>query len=302
MKYVAAAIFFIVVGIIAYYEGKRSARKKSRPTGSTDVDQIVDQLKPWIDKHQRTAWLPIVHDEGHGARAGSQFGGLPWLLPDEHWPLCGACGRDMHLFLQLNSAELPTEFTNKIGEGLLQLFYCIRTDCERNDWEPFDSSHLVRVISADTSRPAQSSSDDMDPFPAKRITGWQPVDDLPHPEDHPLLGLDFKYDFKAGTVDIACSPFGLTFRGLPISDVNDDDLEIAEAIGKCLTGDKLSGWPSWVQGSEYPSCPKCGIRMEYVFQVDSEDNIPFMFGDCGCGHITQCPEHPDVFGFGWACC
>jgi hypothetical protein len=42
--------------------------------------------------------------------------------------------------------------------------------------------------------------------------------------------------------------------------------------------------------------------MIHVFQVDSEDSIPFMFGDTGCGHITQCPEHQEVVAFGWACC
>jgi hypothetical protein len=42
--------------------------------------------------------------------------------------------------------------------------------------------------------------------------------------------------------------------------------------------------------------------MVHVFQVDSEDNVPFMFGGSGCGYITQCPEHKEVVAFGWACC
>ena len=42
--------------------------------------------------------------------------------------------------------------------------------------------------------------------------------------------------------------------------------------------------------------------MALVFQVDSEDHVPFMFGDTGCGHVTQCPDHKDVVAFGWACC
>jgi hypothetical protein len=41
--------------------------------------------------------------------------------------------------------------------------------------------------------------------------------------------------------------------------------------------------------------------MELLFQLDSEDHVPFMFGDAGCGHLTRCPEHPDVVTFGWAC-
>ncbi|HEY7328275.1 MAG TPA: DUF1963 domain-containing protein [Gemmataceae bacterium] len=65
----------------------------------------------------------------------------------------------------------------------------------------------------------------------------------------------------------------------------------AEEIAISQPRDKLAGWPYWIQNVEYPSCPRCGQQMIHVFQVDSEDNIPFMFGDSGCGNITQCPEH-----------
>ena len=75
----------------------------------------------------------------------------------------------------------------------------------------------------------------------------------------------------------------------------------AEEIANGEPGDKLAGWPAWVQGVEYPSCALCGSRMLQLFQVDSEDNIPFMFGDVGCGNITQCPEHKEIVAFGWAC-
>jgi hypothetical protein len=66
-------------------------------------------------------------------------------------------------------------------------------------------------------------------------------------------------------------------------------------------GDKLASWPAWIQNVEYPNCPRCARRMAHLFQVDSEHNVPFMFGDAGCGHITQCPEHKEVVAFGWAC-
>lgn len=59
-------------------------------------------------------------------------------------------------------------------------------------------------------------------------------------------------------------------------------------------GDELGGWPHWVQGIEYPGCPQCGCRMELVFQLDSMDNVTHRFGDEGIGHITQCPDHPEV--------
>jgi uncharacterized protein YwqG len=56
-----------------------------------------------------------------------------------------------------------------------------------------------------------------------------------------------------------------------------------------------------VQGVEYPHCPECGEAMQLVFQLDSEDNIDYMFGDSGCAHVTQCKNHPHQLALGWAC-
>ena len=66
-------------------------------------------------------------------------------------------------------------------------------------------------------------------------------------------------------------------------------------------GDKLAGWPAWIQYVAYPRCRQCGLWMWFVFQIDSQCNLWHMFGDNGCGHITQCPDHRDELAFVWAC-
>jgi len=38
-----------------------------------------------------------------------------------------------------------------------------------------------------------------------------------------------------------------------------------------------------------------------LFQLASENNLPYMFGDAGIGHLTQSPENKEELGFGWAC-
>ena len=110
-------------------------------------------------------------------------------------------------------------------------------------------------------------------FPAKLIEGWRELDDYPNAEEGELLGIE----------------------------LTDDQWETLGAEGRPGTGDKLAGYPAWVQGVEYPNCLVCGASMRLVFQIDSEDNLPFMFGDVGCGHITQCKTHPEQLAFGWAC-
>jgi len=112
---------------------------------------------------------------------------------------------------------------------------------------------------------------------------------------HRELGVDYEYDFEARRVTVRCPELGVELRDVPI------DMGVEELVAKASPGDKPGGWPDWVQGAEYPACPTCGARMGLVFQLDSEDNLPTMFGDMGCGHVTQCSVHRDVLAFGWAC-
>ena len=67
-------------------------------------------------------------------------------------------------------------------------------------------------------------------------------------------------------------------------------------------GDKLAGWPRWIQDIEYPNCPICDrIMNQLIFQLDSDDNLPFLWGDAGTGYLVQCREHKDKVAFFWQC-
>jgi uncharacterized protein YwqG len=257
-------------------------------------DEVVKALEPWRAKHRRPAWDPVVA-EGDGPRDASKFGGIPWVGPEAPWPDCTSCDAPMPLLVQLDLAKLPAELAGRFGTGLLQLFYCTRDDCDGSGWEPFgDEVSRVRVVkpAGPGLEPAEEQREEL--VPAKKIVGWERFLDEPEPGEHEELGLSYDYDFSAKTVTVDCPDVGLTGEVV-------DELEVAEAIADSRGGDKLAGWPNWVQGVEYPDCSRCGKRMEFVFQVDSNDNIPFMFGDVGRGHITQCPDHKDVVAFGWAC-
>jgi uncharacterized protein YwqG len=144
---------------------------------------------------------------------------------------------------------------------------------------------------------AQEPPRDVELFPPRTIVAWDELVDLPEPPEHEKLGLQYTWNFQAEMVRVECDAVGLSAE-LPFSEGGDD---LPETIATAEAGDKLAGWPCWVQDVDYPACPSCGQRMEIVFQLDSEDNVPYMFGDVGTGHITQCPQHLDVFAFAWAC-
>lgn len=228
-----------------------------------------------VATYKRTCFIPKVED-GADDESNSKFSGLACLRRNESWPECPNCNQPMQLFLQLDSGDLPRELGRPYGEGLLQFFYCTSSEplCEVRcqAYFPFARSTLLRVIPPDD-YVIPSQSPVKDAFPVKNIIGWEPADDFPNLEE-------------LGDFDI---------------ELSDDECETLMEAGFPLAGDKLSGWPAWVQGVEYPACPTCGTRMQHLFQIDSECNLPHMFGDVGCGHITQCPNHREVLAFGWAC-
>jgi uncharacterized protein YwqG len=250
---------------------------KVRRLGSMneDIKQVVTRN---LTLFKRIGWKPVTVD-GDTGLTSSKFSGTPYLKDGEKWPLCPNCGKPMQLFIQLNIEELPSDFRNylQMDHGLLQMFYCTNSDpiCEVDceAYFPFSNSTLLRVIepSEVTNRVDLPQGDF---FPPKTIVEWEHFDDYPNCDELRELGVQLNHE---------------------------EEEVLWDGIGPS-NGDKLGGWPYWVQNIEYPSCPICQKSMRLIFQIDSEDNIPYMFGDVGCGHITQCPEHKEVLAFGWACC
>jgi uncharacterized protein YwqG len=242
------------------------------------VDDSGDEaLLKKLSGLKRKAWLPVT-EERNGPVTASKFSGTPWLGPQEAWPACPRCHKPMALFLQLDLAGLPEGLGDELGQGLLQMFYCTsRAECTikgEGCWEPFSPYQLLRRVQPTPgAQRALPPAFDV-PIPARTITGWDATDDYPHPYE--------------------CEDYGI--------EIDDSELEVLIERGYPRQGDKLLGWPAWVQHVDYPRCRQCGGWMWLVFQIDSHCNLCYMFGDNGCGHITQCPEHPDELAFVWACC
>jgi len=242
----------------------------------------LEALRARIKKFRLPAFKAIVQ-EGDGPAASSKFSGKAYIPEGEDWPVCPNCKRPMQLFVQLDLGALPNELGERFGAGLLQMFYCTsyEPNCEvaHSGWVPFSKNGVVRVL-----RPKGPGRDLEVPsteryFPAKRIVGWEPLDDYP--------GLEV---LEEQGVEIDNSLYDRIFEE-----------EKNRAWPSPAQGDKLSGWPFWCQGPEYPECPRCGKTMRLLFQLDSEDDLPYMWSDSGIGHITQCEDHKDVVAFGWAC-
>ncbi len=260
------------------FGNKSENQQKGTPTNSNQLN-IEKEFKKTIqilNEFKRTAYLPVVKRNANTHSTKSKIGGFPYLRNAEDWPICPNCKKNMQLFLQLNLEELPI----KKDSGLIQLFYCTSTQphCE-SDLEaffPFSKGVNCRMIKIEHGSSTVVPNID-EQFGEKVIIDWKPVDDFPHFEEYAQLGIDLELD--------------------------DDVYELMEQrnMGLPVENDKLFGWPYWVQSVEYPYDRNSEKQMELVFQFISEDNLPYMFGDVGIGHLTQSPDNKNELGFGWAC-
>ena len=241
-----------------------------------EIEKAFNKSMDKLNNFKRIAYIPTTESNQASFSGKSKIGGLPYLRNDNDWPICPNCKKNMQLFVQLNLTELPTNKEN----GLAQLFYCTNSEphCE-SDMEaffPFSKSVECRIIETN-SESAQIEPNINELFEEKLITGWTPKDDFPHFEEYDQLGIEFELE--------------------------DDVYELMEEreIGLPIEQDKLFGWPYWVQSVEYPFDRKTETQMQLLFQLASEDNLPYMFGDAGIGHLTQSPDNREELGFGWAC-
>lgn len=241
--------------------------------------EILEQAKAILEPYKRTAYLPITHAQPAGHSRASKIGGLPYLRHADDWPICPSCKNPMQLFLQLDNAKLPEEANE--GEGLTQLFYCINEQsnndfCEYQleGYDPFSTNSVRRIIEVNgpSAVPSYTARDVLE---EKAIIDWEAVDDYPSWDEYKRLGIEME--------DQVCDMVH-----------EEEDLSPKE-------GDKYLGWPFWIQGEEYPEDRVTGSKMEMLFQLDSECNLNYMFGDSGIAHLTQSPDNENELAFSWAC-
>ncbi len=283
-----------------WWERLRATLRGGPDDDETQKAEARLKLDEWAASWERPAWWPVVADDGESLSV-TRFGGVPWVLDGESAPTCETCGRELQLFVQLELASLPAEFTVVKREGVVQLFYCRggNTSDEHEGCSgeagdvPFSTAvKLARRVPDASLRPVSPDPNGEAPWPPKVVIDWERFVDRPDFEDHAAAGLRATYDLDARTVLFEADSVGVA-QTFGINELRVEQL--AEAAGR----DKLGGWPYWIQGPEYPRCTVCGDTMAVIFQLDSEDHIPFMFGDAGIGHISMCRSHPDVVAFGW---
>lgn len=289
-------------GYVLLPKGKPSPSQSSEVPLPTQIVNDSPNSNLNITQFVRPAWKPIVI-EGDSDRLASKFSGRPWLGIDETWPGCPCCAEPLQLFLQLNLSQLPEPVREEFGTGLLQMFHCMSDKCGFEVEEgtiyygrvPFLIKNVrIRVVQpvgmGSTPPLPQIDGEDYGTYlPAKTITEWLEIEDYPDPDDLVALVSGWERLQENDLWDGVMERLGL------------DDLDNYDELYPTDESDKLGGYPRWVQGMECPGCPVCQAPMRQVFQLASEQNLNYAFGDLGIAHILQCKTHKDQFAFVWAC-
>lgn len=204
----------------------------------------------------------------------SKLGGMPWMKAGDEWPTCTLCETQMAFLAQINFAETPQlQQASNRNNGLLQVWMCEADDCDT--YEAFSGAHHIRIV-----RPGDFAKLDLTSTPpdgvglkdAQFVAKWTRRPELPNSEE-------------------------LGDRGIEVADGADEWLQDLPR-----NGEKVGGWPGWVQGVEYPDCEECGEPMKNVLlQLEAGTIDGFDFGDCGTAHVTQCSKHRDNLALAWAC-
>ncbi len=235
------------------------------------IAQWLDIIKPY----KRLAYKPITETRKPTFDSLSKIGGYPYLHQVGDWPLCANCKKHMQLFLQLNLDSLP----EKRQKGLLQFFYCTsrHPDCQNllESHKAFSPGALIRTIPEPEQESKTLIPDMKNIFPEKIITSWSVFQDYPSLEELQELGIEIPYD--------------------------DYFLLEEKQVGIPFPGDKVFGWPLWLDQLNYPYCRKNHSRMESVFQFCSNDHLPWHFSDSGIGHVHESIDGSNEFAFEWSC-
>lgn len=239
-------------------------------TSSEKIEKAKAKLQAFIKK----AYLPIVKVATPKHDATTKFGGLPYLRNNKDWETCPSCKQNMQLFVQLNLETLPLKYSN--SKGLIQLFYCTNeAKCElsQDNFLPFSQGVVARKIqvkgNSATQKPNLAKV-----FEEKQVTTWETIDDYPSPEEYVDLGIE----------------------------IDRNTVELLEDADICLPapGDKLGGWPYWLQYREYIEDEADDeSEFSHLLQLDSQDNLPFDFGEGGLAYLMYNPKKDEELALLW---
>lgn len=217
---------------------------------------------------------PAIHVITQKSGGRSHFGGSPSLPAGVAWPERN--GRQLEFLARLSLPEVhqALEIDWLPREGALLFFY----DMEEQPWgfDPKERGSWAVLHVPDADAEPEPGS----PVPFRPI-GLRRIESYPSYERNEVVALSLEDDEDDAYVELSESPF----EGLPKHQVSgypapiqNDDMEL-----ECqLTSHGLNcGSPKGYQDPRAASLKAGAKNWRLLFQIDSDDDLDFMWGDVG---------------------
>jgi len=271
----------------------------------------------------RCSWKPVkTNNPARLPIISTKFGGInPWLSDKYKWPQCKQCKNPspMSFLCQINLADLPQAMkeSTQLDNGILQCFYCL--ECEYYDKVRIiperemevNSLRYLSAVSAkdmDTGcipRELQKYVNEINKTTASHSLNCKVFDEhfVGSWEQNEYSEIPLYDELHMSRDELRNLLFGdsddyMTMVDEILDEMNDSFDNAKIAVPNC--GTKLGGWGRWWQSVEYPDCPDCKTKMNFVFlQLEEEELLEQMWADCVTAHITLCPVCHKP-GMGWA--
>ncbi|SFJ49693.1 hypothetical protein [Thermoflavimicrobium dichotomicum] len=161
-----------------------------------------------------------------------QFGGLPWGLPHEKWPLCNNCGKPMTIIAQLQ--HHPVRFNLGKEDRVLFIFQCLNDPGFCDFGEPGKGNAALILDAEEMTKGRTKPSQEIPIEPELRIIHWIEKEELLKKSDESRL---IKGDYE-----------GLSYEEIDLIEI----------------GTKVGGYPYWFQSG-------LGFQEPYQFLMQMLD-------------------------------
>ena len=226
----------------------------------------------------------------------SKIYGPPYLYNNESIPVCKKCSNELSLLFQLNVNELPNDIKQYIvscmdiniecNEYMIQLFICIRTNCDVPHNRLLKSRYLLRVIKLDRYNYNGNIFQDSNEI-SKIIIHWTKCVYAESPFHERRIGFEIlPHGCQLNDKDLGCGVEGFLNNAK------------SDSLSDPLTGHKLGGYPYFPENLYqttsylYPRFPQCTLDNDY-------NNSLFMifqyYSGTLCVQLFICKHHKRFF-------
>lgn len=257
------------------------------------------QIIETIERFATPAWSPVVEIGVAGDLTDSRFSGDPWLPDDVNWPV-DLGGEPMLFIAQLNVAQLPLEMQSIVGtSGLISVFSSrLLSGVDEAATSSSPDAALFRFTLEETGSVRTNAVVEEFRTGPSRILRWRCATD--HPSRHDLESslLDLPTDVQEAVKHLGDNAIG-SFTPRDFGEGDRSPASAREGIeylwGKgsydkataersmrlsLLAGNKLGGWPCWVEKSQWKL--NSGQPMLPLFQFCATDGLALQCAALTC--------------------